>query len=617
MGDDSGASPAISPADNLNGGAGTDTANLYISANRSLVANAVEVFNVQASATATFDMNNVTGATEVKSNNSAAALTFGNVKNAVTTVVAGGTGAGTNDVYVNFANNVITGTGKVRAEAANIDDLGLSNTDDSQQYATLEIEATGSDNSTIATLTDDDGTALTLLRTLNITGDKRLSITDVLTGVTTIDASASTGGARVTIDTAGNVAFKGSAKNDRVDVGTTGLTNADVLTGGDGTDTLRIGDGDMLTIANATNVKGFEVLEVRHTADTAETYDVDSIITNNALTGITISGGEDTATRLLTVNNINDAALNNIKIELTSDANLDDVTLSAKNFVSGGTTDAATIEFNNNSGIGANDADGIDIGTLTFANLDKLTVKSTSDGTPAAGEANSIGSLVATDLETLVVTGDQEMSITLGAGTTGLTEVDATGLSRALTFDDNTIGTQAILVKGTARGDTITVDGATKVATVYVGARAATETDAVTFDGGNGANANAIVFTGTALNSGDVVAGTVTGAFTGGAAADTIRVNFSAEVEALLKVGGTSLKDATANVTITGNTLGNNTNVIATADGTKIDLDIDLNGDGQFTAGTDLRITLTGIVGVGNETLVYDATNDYFVFTVV
>ena len=96
--------------------------------------------------------------------------------------------------------------------------------------------------------------------TLNVSGDKRLTITDALDAtVITIDASASTGGLTLTggpgyggatvtgssaadiitsIGVAGNANISGGGGNDSVDFNAT-FNGLDVYDGGDGTDTLK------------------------------------------------------------------------------------------------------------------------------------------------------------------------------------------------------------------------------------------------------------------------------------------------------------------------------------------------------------------------------------------
>jgi hypothetical protein len=115
-----------------------------------------------------------------------------------------------------------------------LNDLGLGDSTGALEFATLNFVTSGA-NSSIVRIVDGAGGAVAAVSTINVTGTQRLTIDSVLTGVTTINGSANTGGTRVVIDTGANVAFTGGTGNDRVDIGTVGLSNADVLAGGTGT----------------------------------------------------------------------------------------------------------------------------------------------------------------------------------------------------------------------------------------------------------------------------------------------------------------------------------------------------------------------------------------------
>lgn len=606
-----GDSAVISAADFLNGGSGTDTAQLYMdAADESLNASSIEIFKVQATAAGdAFDMANVTGATEVWSNGTTAGdITFANVANVVKVGVIGGDGGAGDNVLVQFKAGVATGAISVEVQGADIDELGVGSADGAQEFSTINIAATTA-NSEINQLVDGTtagNTVAAALRTVNITGDKRLTVAEELTNVTTVDASASTGGARVILDDTSAIAvtFKGSAAADRVDIQDNGdLGATDSIDGGAGTDTLRLSDDvGVDVVASAAVIKNFEVLEYRATAATAFSVDVDNLITNNTLAGVTFSGGDAGAGDNLTVNNINSGALNNIKVTLTDEG--DNVVLTAKDFVSGGTSETATIEFNNNNGAGgSNDADGIDVATLNFANVDVLNIKSVSDGTVDASgaEGAAITDLDAGDLEKIVVTGDEAMTITLGTSG-GVSEVDGSAMTNILTFDVNGSGNAtSILVKGGTADDALTID-TDIAATVYTGGGS----DVVTLEA---TTADTLIFTATALNAGDVLAGdalTVNGTDVGAI------FNFSSTLEALLKVGGTVLSTAAANQDIDAAAFGATTNVDATVGAANIVFQIDLNGDGAYTAANDFQITFAGAVTAGAAGVQYNFANDYF-----
>jgi len=379
------------------------------------------------------------------------------------------------------------------------------------------------------------------------------------------------------------------------------------LNGGAGTDILSVSDADTIdTAAEVANISNFETF--RAAAADATTYDLSIIGSKNTLTALQIS---TTGAGTTTVSNINAATASAISITGTAPAT---IALSATDFVSGGTSDTATITLDNDVA-GQN---GIDVTTaLTFASLDKLNLVSKSDGTPTktvgGAEENSIVGLGAADLESIVITGDESVNLALGATSTAVQEINASGMTgAAVTVDTDAAAIATILVRGTAQDDTVDLDNAaTLTTTLYLGGGS----DTVTVQGG-GTGSHLAVFSSTSLGTTDVAAGiasTIT--LTGAAAGDVITLNFGSGIENALKNGGTVLGTSSSNVTIAGTTLSGTTNVAASQTANNMVLQFDLNGDGVYTAGSDFQITL---VGTGtNDTLVYNAANDTFVFTVV
>jgi len=469
--------------------------------------------------------------------------------------------------------------------------------------ATLALSGTALRTLAITTATKASNVTLTNaganITSITIDGNQRLELGHALTTITTIDASKATGA--VDIDTVGasNLTFTGGSGADRINLVAT-LTASDKIDGGTGTDVLAIGDADTLTVLTAANVKGFEVLEA--TTSDATDFNVDAIIANNTLTGITISASGAGQNQ---VTNINTGALGNIRINGDTPTAL---AFTAKDHLSGGTSDAATIVLD--QGLFDN-ADGVDVATtLTFTLVDRLTVNVTADdNTAARAVVNSIAGLTATDLDTLIITGNAAVSITAAATTAALSEVDASASTGAVTFVTTAAAIPALIYRGNDKVDTITIDNAASNATT------------VFTNGGNdvlvlgvtGA-AHTLKFTATDFTSGDVKAGGSITINTGAAfqAGDTVTLDFGATFEGLLKVGGVTAAATAANFTLVGGTLGATTNVIAVDGGNNTLFQIDLNGDGAYTAGADFQIE---ILGLANNTLNYIAATDVFTFT--
>lgn len=577
---------STSAGDQINGGAGTDTLKLYGNAVKPAFSNVEKVY-----------LNGNTAGFDVSTNSEVTNLDLDDVATGQIYTIANGQAVSVSNIaateVVDFAGNTVTAL-----------NLALNNVAATGADATIDLNSTA--QTSLSITTSGTKSQVTLLNTgakldtINIAADVALELGSALTTVKTINAAASTAGVDIDAVGASDLTFTGGAGDDRIALGNT-LTAADTIKGGAGTDTLSISDADTIdSAAEVANVTEFEIFEAA-AADTT-TYDLSFLNAKNSLTGLIIAGAGATTT----VSNINAASVGNISI--TADAT---AVLTAKDFVSGGTSDTATITLGTGTAA-VSDVDAV----LTFDNLDVLNLVSKSDGTPTktvgGAEENSL-TLTATDLEKIVITGDEAVVVTTAAGTLP-TEIDASGMTDAAVSIDT--GTNSaivsLLVKGTAQNDTIKIDnGATLTSTLYLGGG----NDTVTVTGG-GTGAHVLKFTAEALNSGDVKAGNVsTVTLSSVAAGDTITLDFTSAFEGLLKSGGTVLSASSANVNIHGTTLSATTNIAATQTANNMVVQIDLNGDGAYNAADDYQITL---VGTGtDDTLVYNAATDVFTFTVV
>jgi len=466
--------------------------------------------------------------------------------------------------------------------------------------ALTQLDVTASGNDSYVTLTN----AGAKLATINVAGSKAVAIQHALTTVTTINAGTATG--NVTIDGIGasNLAFTGGSGNDKIVMAAT-ITASDVLKGGTGTDTLSVSDADTVdTAAEVIGITEFETFEAAG-AD-ATTYNLAIIGAKNTISGLVVSETGGAAT----ISNLNAATTGNITINGDAPTT---ITLTATDFVSGGTSDTASIKLDNSV---VKSANGVDVTSLVFANADVVNLQSLGDGTSTktvgGAEENSI-ILTGTDTEKVVITGDEALAFATAAGTIP-TEIDASGLTNdaAVTIDTDASAIVSLLAKGTGKNDTIDIDnGATVTSTIYTGGGS----DTVIVDGG-GTDAHTMKFTTTALNAGDLKAGdSTTVTLTGVAAGDTVTIDLTAALEGLLKSGGTLLSATSANINVHGTTISSTTNIAAAQAGGNMDLQFDLNGDGSFSATDDAQIRL---VGTGtDDTLVYNAAADTLIFTVV
>ncbi|MBK1720085.1 DUF4214 domain-containing protein [Thiocystis violacea] len=623
----------LGSSDVINGGDGIDRMNLRLAdtspaavLGQSVTPNMTSVeqvytqaLNSVAGGVNSINAINTKGTTEWWSDRSTADLDINNVQDLATLGVIGG--VVDNDYTVGFAPAVATTELNVALQGAVLNDLGASRQGGGTEFSTWNFNVSGTANSTIERLTDDaeiaTRAALTDMTKLTASGDRMLTIEAELQNTTTIDASAqtaTTAGLRVVVDDAfgKNITFTGGAGTDRVDVQDENLTQADKLDGGDGVDTFRIANGSqaggMMTLVNAQNVKNFEIFEGM---GANQTYNLDNLLPNNVLSEVHLNPDSGTD---ITVNNIPDTATGAIRV-VADEINV--ATLTAKSFIQGGTSDAVTLILDNAVARAAGGVDGVDIAELNFSRLDNLNLQSLSDGSPSQiNEQNSIGNLIAGDLEVITVTGDQSLYLATDWVSNAVTKVDASGmigaatLSVDLSYDIHGEGAQII---GTANDDFIagtSVNELAKGDNITAGAGS----DTVVLGWSSVERNNTINYTATALSSGDVTADT----------ADTVwnvgegdRINFTAGIESQLKANGYVLSSVAAPQTLTNRAdsaqfdINNNVIAVDKADGS-LALQIDLNGDGLFTATQDFEILFGNRAG---STIQYDAVNDYFTFT--
>lgn len=592
-----GAVNTYGPADQLDGGAGNDTVKLYGGALGANMPTLKNIENVYVNAvTAGADVSVIAGVESLEVENINAVQTF--------TVGAAQAVKLTNINAATFATTIAGSAAKGITLNNVVDKTATPNVaqtlDVQTRDAALTLTATGVASN--INLTNALAGAATSLTTLNVAGDVGIRINGnaAYTNLTTVNASANTGGVNFVQGFDTNLAFTGGTGNDRVDVSiaTNAVAAQDKLDGGAGTDTLAITTGG-LTAPAVANIKNFEILEVR----AATIQDASVFDTNNTLTGLRVVNTG--AVQAMTVTNLAATAKDDIVITAGATGNTTALTTTVKSFVSGGTSDTATITVNANATtLKATPS----VTTLTFDNVDVLNL--VSKGTVGTA-ANSI-TVVATDMEKLVLSGNIDTVVIAGAGSTGITEVDASGLVLAnstatgMTFAQLAGSTQSLLITGSNGVDTLTVVApkGTVVANggsdtiVFSGAALALADQAVVLSAKDyvaGGNVTATFATGT-LNGTNGVAG----------ANDGFAVlNFSSAIESKLLIGGVNLGATTANQAV-GAVLNGQNNVAFSAGV----LQFDLNGDGVFNAADDFQVTLTGVAAV-----TYNAASDFFVLS--
>jgi Ca2+-binding RTX toxin-like protein len=304
--------------DNLDGGAGTDTAVISYSASGSLKPSIENIENVTItnSAAATNDLvinavDTAAGYDIITNLSSTGGLTINNLIELPTKFVMNNSG---DDMVLDFqaeavadtADNLlvdITGTGAATTLALTADGAG--------DIETLTLNSIAQPN-TIATLDTSDVDVASLV----ITGDQLLTITNALSSeITTIDASAASGGVTLNAQpgVAAGITYTGGAGNDVIQGTDTGADNistaggsdtitiaalgaTDVIDGGAGADTLVVAQdiASATVMGGVSNVETLEVTGARDidlianvstttfdfTDDTKQTLDIDEGYTN-------------------------------------------------------------------------------------------------------------------------------------------------------------------------------------------------------------------------------------------------------------------------------------------------------------------------------------------------
>lgn len=581
-----GATATTGPADQLDGGAGNDTLEYYGGAITMPTVKNIEKLYFNAT-NGTLNAAAIAGVQSVELESAAGthgvalsadqSLELTNINGATAATGTTVTGSAAGGITLN--NVVDTTVTPNLAQTLNV------NTND----AALTLTATGAASS----INLANATSATSLTTLNVEGDAglRLNGNAAYTNLTTVNASANTGGVNFVQGVDTNLTFTGGTGDDRVQVAAPAITAQDKLDGGEGTDTLAITTGG-LTAPAVANIKNFEVLEVRGSG-TQLNQDASVFEANNTLTGLNVvnTGG----TQVMSVTNLAATAKDNIVVDTGIAANATTLTTTVKGFVSGGTADEATVTVNANA---ASTALTESVLNLTFENVDVLNLVSNGR---VGTNANDIV-VTATDLEKLVVTGNIDTEVSVSAGTTGITEVDASGLvvasgtAAGLTFAQATASTQSLLVTGSNGADTITVESVKGTVVANGG------NDIINFNG----TAAALGDQSVVLSADDFVAGgNLTANFVGATVtAGTGLLNFSSDVESQLVIGGANLGTTTANQAVGATINGQNNVAFDAANDT---LQFDLNGDGAFNAADDFQIQLTGVNSVN-----YNAASDFF-----
>jgi len=488
-----GATNTVVAADQVAGGAGTDTVKIYGDAATQVMIpslNSIETLWLNNLDEAdNYDFSAIAGLTTIEIdslediNGGAAARTY--------TIAEG------QKIILDSVTDSTAGTESVDiSTTATTLDLGLDGTFAGTVNAQTEIiiDSVGANVTTLnidainnrSTVDIDSTGGATVVKTVNVTGDAQLGLDiDALTAVTTYDASAATGNISVDLsnitnaltatgsqgdDTivalaAQNVKLDTGAGDDYVNVGAT-LTAADVIKGGEGTDTLGMtaaaaGAMDDKTAAHnliQAAATGFEQLRL--------TDDMNGTTTDISAFGMNyLQIATEVTTADATVNGFTSGAT--VELRDATDA----VAGTTAGYVIGmtGATAAGTPNDTLNIKLNANivtasavdfdiAAAGVNIYNITATDQDNGT---TANANGAGGYVFTAGTVTAgadASLNTVNIDGDAAVSYTVSATADALATIDGSASTGVLTIDATTSfdGTQGIVISGGSRADTIT-----------------------------------------------------------------------------------------------------------------------------------------------------------------
>ncbi len=535
------ANTTLNSFDTIDGGAGTDTFNLTLTANNydgSSSISSIEKFVVQTTSARTFDANGLTGVDTIFSDRSTNTLTINNLAentakvgySVISTAAADLTGV-YSDTALSGADDTVTiefsgGVGS-SASATGDNEVLITSTTSTNGAENLIVNVTGKDAFVGKIESEENSGDTQILEKFSFTGDKNLTIIDALdfTGTTAIvDASAATGGLTAVLTDAVAFTATGGAGNDSFDFTTT-LTAADVVDMGEGTDTIKI-EADTITLA-ALTLSNIEQIDAKSTAGGALTV---------ATTGQT---GLETVAIIQNDTTSIDATIDDLAagvvIELHQSQNGEVMGIANLGLAdASGTADELNIIYKGTSGNGTESIEDISI-----SNIETLSINSTNLGTTASltSDTNYVDDISAdTTLTTLNLTGATNLQVDVGSEATNLATIDGSAATGDVTVALAATGDVSVTT-GTG-DDTITFAG--------------TLTNADSVDGGT---------QGSLATSGDTVTATINGltAVTGAltiANVENIHLDTAtaaSTIDATLITGADLIGVASAqNVTITG-----------------------------------------------------------------
>jgi Ca2+-binding RTX toxin-like protein len=558
---DAGTGTTLNGGDNLVGRAGNDTLTLSVSG---LSTAAQSITSVTLDGIETLSVSNFDSRTNDTDDTTINGITFTGVTNvnlagssatgdtAVTNlsgIAAAGMSNGAGDLDITYLAAAVSGSADTQALALNGTTAGAFTADNGIE--TLAVTSAGA-NAVITDLVGGTNTA-----TMTIGATTNLTVSNELEAFTTINATGSTGNVSVVADntTDRDLTITMGAGGDTVNMGSR-LTNADTLTGGDGSDTLIVSDNsDITDLSSANNTTGFETIRLTEASTAANFDDLTGYTTidlrNNGIT--TSSVAEGTA----------------VSVSSNATGTTTHGVLSAAN---AGTTNAVTVTLDH----GTANTD-VDVTRLDMAGIETVSIvsqgvtSSTASATLFGGDqadSNSIATMNVAAATTINVSGSSDLVLVGTGGTvTANTAVNAADMTGSLVYTNRTTATAATTITGGTNDDFVTgrngldnITGGTGNDSLVGGGgndiiSGGDGIDTITGGAGNdvitGGGGNDIINSSTGTDNVDAGAGddtillatafatdlTAADTIAGGDGADTLRVDATAAVQMVTNAG--------------------------------------------------------------------------------
>jgi hypothetical protein len=474
-------------------------------------------FRTTGAAATNLDLGDVTGVTKITGERLAQNLVLNDVLEIPTSVNIERNAAG-GDLAINFNGTTVAGTedsttinlnnssGATIVNVDNIETVNLVSTDDPAGTTrnVITVEAAGSGTATeVLNISGAGDLTVTATDALTVNNSSSATVTLTPTAATTITHSGSgsltvaAGVAAQTVTASGTGALTytagtgistvtGSSGNDRFDF-QGNLAATDVITGGEGTDTLVIlGDAFATT---TTAITGIETLEIDSDTTTDNfnfalfatpaditTVNIDVLLNNDGVTltdtqastyGITIPTTANTAITLAdaTIDLLDSSGsadaitlnLTNPQLDTAGNQNAMTVTTLNANAI-----ETITINADSATATTTSNADDITIGTLNSSTISTLNISGDADF--------AITNAIDTDVDTINASGATDaVSITLSGGDvayTGGSGVDTVSFGTSLTAADSyTGGAGTDVLNATFNSGTVVPTGITEVET--------------------------------------------------------------------------------------------------------------------------------------------------------